>query len=149
MNQTFEIPGRFLGRNETEKLARTHYTKAAEAKKDETELAMDYAKKAKLRRVTVPSEVAIIFVEQIRYFKNGKAKKLRDVDNVMGAAKPILDGLVAAGVLPDDGPYWVRRVIPTVKYEPDNPHVTVSVMDYEPYRIVYYQPVNVPESACR
>ena len=149
MIQRFDIPGRMLGRNERERLARTHWRKANDAKQEETDMVAMHAKAAKLERVKVPSEVVIIYHELAQFYKNGNLKPLRDVDNVSDAQKPILDGLVRAGVLPDDNPYWVRRVIPSVKYVRENPRITVTVMDYEPYRIVYYQPVTVPESECR
>ena len=146
--QTFEIPGRFLGRNEAERLARSHWSKASEVKREETETVMLYARKAGIKPVMKPVEVSIVFSEEVKFYKNGKRKKIRDVDNVMGACKPILDGLVKANVLPDDNPDWVRRVIPVVKYVRNGPHITVTIMEYEPFRRVVYPPVNVPESDC-
>lgn len=146
--QTFEIPGRFLGRNEAERLARSHWSKASEVKREETDTAMLYAKQAGIKPVTGPVEVSIVFNEEVKFFKNGKLKKPRDVDNIQSAVKPILDGLVKAGIFPDDGPEWVRRVIPVVRYVRDNPHITVTILAYEPFRRVFYQPVNVPENDC-
>jgi len=144
--QTFEIPGRFLGRNEAERLARSHWSKANEVKREETETAMLYAKQAGLNPVQGPVDVSIVFCEQVKFYRNGRRKELRDVDNVYGAAKPILDGLVKAGILPDDNPEWVRRVLPTVKYVTEDPHITVSIMQYEPNRRVTYTPVPIPET---
>lgn len=109
---------------------------------------MLYAKQAGIRPATGPIEVSIVFNEQVGFFKNGKRKKPRDVDNIQSAVKPILDGLVKAGVMPDDGPDWVRRVIPIVKYVRSDPHITVTILKYEPFRRVFYQPVNVPEMDC-
>ena len=146
MSQTFEIPGRFLGRNEAEKLARTHWSKANDVKREETDAVMLCAKQAGLKPVEGPVDVSVVFCEEVRFFKNGKRKKPRDVDNIHIGEKPILDGLVKAGVIPDDGPDWVKRVIPVVKYVRDNPHITVTVMDYEPFRRVAYPPVDMPES---
>ncbi len=37
--------------------------------------------------------------------------RMPDADSVAGAAKPIIDGLVDAGLLVDDGPAWVRQVV--------------------------------------
>lgn len=143
--QTFEIPGRLLGRNEREALARSHWSKSNAVKRDETTLAMACAMEAGLKPVSGPVDVSVIFREQVNFFKNGKRKKPRDADNIQDGCKPILDGLVKAGVIPDDGPDWVRRVIPTVKYVRDDPKITVVVMDYEPVRRVVYPPVNIPE----
>ncbi len=33
-----------------------------------------------------------------------------DLDNITAACKPILDGVVAASVIPDDGPYVVQQI---------------------------------------
>lgn len=143
--QTYVIPGRMLGRNEEERLARSHWSKANEVKREETETSMLYAKEAGLKPVEGPVDVSIVFCEEVRFFKNGKRKKPRDVDNIQGAVKPIIDGLVKGGILPDDGPDYVRRVMPSVKYVTEDPHITVSVMEYEPRRRVEYPPVEVPE----
>lgn len=144
--QKFTIPGRFLGRNESERLARSHWAKANKVKREETETASLYARQAGIKPVDGPVDVAVVFAEEVRFFKNGNRKPVRDADNVQSAVKPILDGLVEAGVLPNDSPDWVRRVMPTVKYVRDDPHITVIVMDYEEERHVVYPPVFVPES---
>ncbi len=139
----FVIEGKLLGRNERESLARSHWAKASAEKKRETELVAYLA--SKLSPINEPCEVSIIYHEQVSFFKNGKRKKLRDVDNIHDGAKPILDGLVKAGIIPDDSPEWVRRVIPSVQYVTDNPHITVAVMGYEPNRAVHFPPVEIPE----
>lgn len=43
----------------------------------------------------------------------------RDPDNVAGTAKPVLDGLVDAGVLPDDGHRHVASVTYRVAVDPE------------------------------
>lgn len=146
--QRFRIDGAYIGRNEAEKLARSHWSRASEVKRDETENAMLCAKGAGLKPVDGPVDVMVEFCEQVKFTKRGKRKKPRDCDNVQGAVKPILDGLVSAGVLPDDGPDWVKRVLPVVRYVRDDPHITVAVMPYSPRRTITYLPVNVPESEC-
>lgn len=146
--QKFRIDGAYLGRNEEERLARSHWSKANEVKRDETEMAAWCAKEAGLKRVTYPVDVLIEFSEQVRFYKNGNRKKPRDCDNVQGAIKPIVDGLVRAGIVQDDGPDYVKRVIPIVRYVKEDPHITVAVMKYTPKRTITYLPVNVPESEC-
>ena len=146
--QSFEIPGGFLGRNESERLARSHWSRANEVKREETETAMLCAMEAGLKPMAGPVDVSVVFCEQVGFYKNGNRKKLHDVDNVQSAVKPILDGLVKAKVIPDDGPDVVRRVIPSVKFVRDDPHITVAVMDYRPFRTVVYPPVVIPESEC-
>lgn len=143
--QKFTIPGRFLGRNESERLARSHWAKANKVKREETETVSLYARQAGIKPVEGPVDVSVVFAEEVRFFKNGNRKPVRDVDNIQSAVKPILDGLVEAGVLPNDSPEWVRRVIPNVKYVKKDPHITVAIMDYEEERHVVYPPVFVPE----
>ena len=60
----------------------------------------------------------------------------------------VYDGLVKAGVIHDDGPDWVKRVLPVVRYGREAPHIAVAVLPYTPKRTVTYMPVNVPESDC-
>jgi hypothetical protein len=57
----------------------------------------------KHRLPAFPGEVVISFVW-------AEKKLSRDLDNVAaGGRKPLLDGLVLAGVLPDDGPRFVKK----------------------------------------
>lgn len=143
--QKFTIPGMTLGRNEMELLARSHWSKASKEKKLETEYAMACIKSAKVKPVETPCEVTVVFVEQVTFFKNGKRKKLHDVDNRIAGLKPILDALVRCGIIPDDGPEFVRRVIPIVKYTTGKPYIKVAIMPYEPHRRVTFAPVDIPE----
>lgn len=54
----------------------------------------------------------------------------RDPDNIEGAGvKFILDGLVRAGVLDDDGPRYVGRISHDVAYDPLNVGVAVFMTD--------------------
>ena len=145
MRQVFTIQGAFSTRNEGEALARTHWSKAARLKKEETARAVAAAKGAHLSPVDGPVDIGIIFHEQVRFFRNGKRRKLHDVDNWFYGTKPILDGLVEAGILPDDGPDWVRRVLPVVAYTLGEPWVTVTIMDYKESRTVTYPPATIPE----
>lgn len=142
--QVFTIPGRMLGRNEREELARAHWSKAAREKRRETEYAMECIRSAGIKPADGPVDVSIVFNEQVGFFKNGKRKKPRDVDNIADAQKPILDALVKCGIVEDDGPDFVRRVIPVVKYTTEDPYIKVLIMDYEPRRRVTYVPVEVP-----
>lgn len=146
-DQSFTIPGRMLGRNEREDLARTHWAKASKAKKRETEEVERCIRAAGIEPAAGPVEVSIVFSERVEFYKNGTRKKPRDVDNVADAQKPILDALVNCGIVPDDGPDYVKRVLPVVKYTKGEPHITVAVLDYEPWRRVTYPPVNVPRTA--
>ncbi len=54
-----------------------------------------------------------IHVERI-YGGRGKAM---DPDNLVGGVKPVLDGLVRAGIIPDDNPDQIRLYVSQVKGE--------------------------------
>jgi len=140
----FEIPGKFIGRNEAERLARSHWSKANEVKRDETQTAMLYARQSGIGPVDGPVDVCVAFREMVSLDADGNLKRPRDADNVMAGCKPVLDGMVKAGIFQDDGPKWVRRVIPVVRYVLDGPRITVAVMPYEPARVVTYPPVDLP-----
>lgn len=59
-----------------------------------------------------------------------EANRRRDLDNIAGTGqKFVLDGLVAAGVLPDDGPDWVREIHHYADYDPMNVGVAVHITD--------------------
>ena len=53
----------------------------------------------------------------------------RDWDNVVFAKKFILDGLVKAGVLPDDSQSWVIGLRDVLAHDRDRPRVVVEVSD--------------------
>ena len=56
-----------------------------------------------------------------------RTKRRRDPDNVPGIAKPIIDAIVAAGVIPDDGHKYVDRVSYRVAVDPDVKKGTVRL----------------------
>ena len=54
-----------------------------------------------------------------------KGKRRRDIDNLFASIKPGIDGIVDAGLLPDDD---VRSWSPTLRYEQgDKPAVRVEL----------------------
>lgn len=100
MIQTIEIPLPPTLNDQIE-LARTHWSKSSAAKKRHT------AKVAKAAKSLIRYPKPPIYVVFHWYVKNFG----RDADNIAAAAKYIMDGLVAAKVIPDDnlvkipGPY--------------------------------------------
>jgi hypothetical protein len=94
--QTLWVPGPLPGMNEILKLAggaggtKAHY---ARVKRDMTALVRNLAVRGRLRPV---ARAALSFRWQ-------EAARRRDPDNVVAGRKFIMDGLVAAGVLPGDG----------------------------------------------
>lgn len=45
----------------------------------------------------------------------------RDADNVNPTLKALCDGLVDAGVVDDDTPVWMEKVMPVITYRPGQP----------------------------
>lgn len=138
MSQRFEIPGRLMGRNEQEYLARSHWSKANEAKQSEQEKVGWAMAQAGIRPVDGPVEIGFNFLE-------GKPKKgkHRDEDNILGgASKVVFDQMKAQGIIPDDGPEHVRNIFARFAFNVPNPHIEVEIMDYDPNgRTVYYPPI--------
>jgi hypothetical protein len=64
-------------------------------------------------------DIEVVFVKPTR--------AARDPDNVVGAAKPLIDGLVLAGLLPDDSDRHVRKVCGSTLYEKGVREVRVTV----------------------
>lgn len=54
-------------------------------------------------------------------------KRGRDVDNLMGALKSTYDGIVDAGVVPDDIPEFMVREMPTINYDKEYPRVELTI----------------------
>lgn len=116
--QKLIIKGRLPSRNEAERAARTHWAVGAKFKKDNTELIMWEA----IRQHAKP-ENGNVLVEVTFYEKDYK----RDEDNVQSGVKYILDGLVAAKVLPNDTRRFVRLNIKPVEVDKGNPRIEVAI----------------------
>lgn len=119
MKQTFEIPGRLPGLNEIVNSARSNRFAGAKQKKEETERCAFYA--MPLNPFNVPIVLKIRWIEP---------NMRRDVDNISGGAKFILDGLVMAGKIPDDSRRWVQGLSHEFAW-PDaiHPRIEVSIYD--------------------
>lgn len=63
----------------------------------------------------------------VRYTFIKPTKRARDTDNAGAATKPILDGIVAAGIIPDDTDAHVRYVCTGIEYEKGVREVRVVV----------------------
>lgn len=66
----------------------------------------------------------------VRLHYQPRDARRRDPSNLMATQKPLLDGLVDAGVVPDDTPTYVTETIPTihppVKGEPGAMWLTIE-----------------------
>lgn len=114
------IPGRFPSRNEAENAARTHWAKGAKLKKEQTDRVTLHCLKQKIKRYDKPILLTITFYEK---------DMRRDSDNVYAAIKYIKDGLVKAGVIPNDTRRWVNEIIMPIKVDKDNPRVEVMISE--------------------
>lgn len=100
VGQVFIIPGRLPGLNEIIDMARANKFDAAEQKKTYTDMVFWYAKKAhlpKMQRVKV----------RVTWFESNSK---RDPDNIHAGVKFILDGLVLAGIIPNDNQQHVAEI---------------------------------------
>jgi Holliday junction resolvase RusA-like endonuclease len=75
-----------------------------------------------LRPVSSPVHITFIYQE---------ANRKRDPDNITFAKKFILDGLVKAGVLPNDTQAWVVGFTETWRVVPDDVGVEVRIVEEE------------------
>ena len=114
MQQHVFIPHRLAGLNELLGATNQHRQKGAKLKKQETELVALYARR--LKPYDKPIVLSVVYHEP-----NAK----RDPDNIAAAKKFILDGLVDAGVLPNDTQKWVRGF--SDRWVVDKDHVGVSI----------------------
>lgn len=113
---TFSVEGRFPGLNEYTCACRAHAQAGGNIKRRETAKVARAAKG--MPAVRWPVTVKIEFYEKDRR---------RDVDNIEFGTKFILDGLVKAGVIPDDSQKYVWQVVPWVGIDKDQPRVVVTV----------------------
>ena len=102
-SQKMFIPERFPGLNELIGANRSHWQKGAEMKKTYTMIARVAAKR-NLKPVVKPVMIGWKWYEPV----SSKNTRDRDPDNITSAKKFVLDGLVEAGILPDDNQKWIK-----------------------------------------
>lgn len=119
------IEGRFPSLNDYVEAERLNRYRGAAMKRTQTERVQAVAVAQGLPRFAGPVAVRFLWVEPNRR---------RDLDNVAFAKKFVLDGLVAAGVLEDDGQRHVVALQDSFEVDPANPRVMVEVTDVDPRR---------------
>ena len=115
------LPGKWPSLNDYIQAERSHRMKAAEMKRQYTDFVFYSAFNAHVQRVTKPVRVHFIWYS---------INRRMDTDNIRWC-KPILDGLVKAGVLPNDSQSWVREISDTFLVDKDNPRVEVEIEEVE------------------
>ena len=118
----FEILGRLPGFNEiieAAKQGKGNYQPYARMKEEYTTIVAWLAKK-----LPAYEKVALI----ITWYEPDLR---RDPDNIMGGQKFIMDGLVQAGVIPDDSQKYILGIYHGFKVDRKNPRVEVEIVDVE------------------
>lgn len=85
--------------NEYINACRSHWSRGARMKRECDAATALMVRMQRVKPVTGPVRIRFVWHERTAR---------RDWDNIRFAAKFVLDGLVKAGVLPDDGQAWVR-----------------------------------------
>jgi Holliday junction resolvase RusA-like endonuclease len=116
----FSIPGELPGLNEIIGAAKSHFGAYATMKETHTDAVCWMAKRA--TKLTRPIEATITW-----YAKD----KQRDPDNVMAGQKFIFDGLVKAGVIPNDTWRYIKGITHRFEIDRKNPRVEVEVVEIE------------------
>ena len=116
----FEIPGRLPVLNEIIDAAKHgmyKYQPYAKMKETYTNMVAWLAKK-----LPTYERVALI----ITWYEPNRH---RDPDNIMAGQKFILDGLVQAGTIPNDGQRHIKGIIHRFAVDRKNPRVEVEIVD--------------------
>jgi Holliday junction resolvase RusA-like endonuclease len=113
------IDGELTDFNTFQNKTRSNRFAGSAIKKSETERVAWCCKKNPLRKVTI-FPVLICF----RWFSKNSRK---DLDNVAFSKKFILDGMVMAGVLPDDSREYVSGFSDEFYIDKENPRVEVVI----------------------
>jgi Holliday junction resolvase RusA-like endonuclease len=114
------IPGRLPGLNEITDAARTSKYESANMKKAYTEMVAWCAKSARLPHLSSPVDLVFTWYEPNRK---------RDKDNIMAGQKFILDGLVTAGVLTNDGWKQIGDISHRFRIDKYNSRVEVELIE--------------------
>lgn len=118
------IEGELTALNEYVSAERRNKFIAAKIKKDETGHCQNVAEKSDLKLQETDFPCALIITW---YVKN----KRKDADNIAFAKKFILDGLVEAGVLPNDNRKYVQGFADIVKEDKEHQRVEITFVPIE------------------
>lgn len=119
MKASFRIAGRLPGMNELLGAFRRHHFAGAKLKREATGLCAEWAIAGGLPRFEKPVRITVDWHEP---------NNRRDPDNVQAGIKFILDGLIHANRLPNDGRKWVKSIIHNSHpADPKDPRVEVTL----------------------
>lgn len=114
------MPGQFPTQNEVVKASKSHYMAYANMKKDYTALTMIHAQK--LPKITNKADFIFTW-----YRKDRRS----DPDNIAGGIKFILDGLVKAGTLENDGWNQINSITHKFEVDKDKPRVEITINELQ------------------
>lgn len=120
MEITFEIPGEMTDLNTHLKKTNTHWAGGQSIKNHETQ-------KVKLIASQYRSEAEDLELPVDVHFHWVCSSRRKDKDNIRFAAKYILDGLEAAGIIPNDGWKEIGKLSDTFERDKDDPRVEVTI----------------------
>ena len=118
METTIEVPGELPGMNKIIADSKSHYKKYSSMKKQYTELVAWCSKgKGPFKRIDL----------DITYYCKDRR---RDPDNIVGGGnKFVLDGLVAAGVIKNDGWKEINSITTKCEVDKNNPRVLITIKE--------------------
>ena len=119
MKQTFTIPIIFPSLNEIIESSKTHWSKYSKPKKGYTEIVASFAKQ-QLKPVKRQIDIHCHWICR---------DKRKDPDNIATGVKFILDGLVKAGILKNDGFNEIKSIHHTFEVDKQNVGVVVTIKD--------------------
>lgn len=135
-----EVPvvifGRLPGVNDWQNANRHNRYKGAALVEDAKERVMSCAIYQGIKPFRRPVKVRIQWYEPNR---------MRDIDNIHGGVKWILDGFRACGILEDDSQQHVTSIEHEVLLDPPDPRIVVYVSEVEEQRATNPEPVPDPE----
>ena len=111
------IPGELPGLNEIIAMSKEHWAKYAEEKHSRTE-EIAYLTRSQIKKKYKKVDLTFTW-----YCRNKK----RDKDNIIAGQKFILDGLVAAGVIENDGWRQVGNILHYFEVDNKNPRVEILI----------------------
>lgn len=116
--QSFKIPGRLDGLNTYVNACRQSPQIGASLKRKNQKKVIEAIKDAGLMPMETPVSVKVYWFEK---------DMRRDKDNVRSGIKYILDALVEAGIIEDDGWKHITNIRDRYLVSKDNPHILVSL----------------------
>lgn len=112
------IPGRFPSLNDFIGAMQKHRLQGAKMKQEETN-------RVRLHCIGVKPYHRPVYIQITWYEPNTR----RDPDNIAFAKKFVADGLVKAGVIPDDSQKWVIGYEDIIDVDKDNPRVEIEIAE--------------------